>query len=434
MYRAVVVSAVAAGALTLAACTPASDGSPGSASPTPDAGPGVTVTVAQWGNFNLSALADAYMADHPGVTIALSTGDYAAQHEALTNQIVAGADAPAVAVIEEAYMPSFVSRSDGFVNLLDLGAGTLRDGFMSWKWAQASNANQTVTIALPADVGGLALCYRSDLLAAAGLPSEPAALDAAVGDTWEGFLALGKQYQAKAGEGGHWIDDATTLVNAAQWQLGTGHGYYDRTDTLSMTENKPAFDIALAAVTDGLSAALAPLRDPWAKGLADGSFATTLCPTWMLSDIRTGSTDPQAKWAIADLPGPGGNWGGSYYALPNQSDADTLQAAYDFIVWLTLADQQRTLLTTTGAVPSLLSLVDDAGVATVTSEYFGGAHVGTIMASNAADIERGVYLGPKDPRVRVAVEAVIGDVEAGRVEAKNAWTTAIKSAKAVDAS
>src|SRR6187399_3163485 len=84
-----------ASALLLSACQPSSTEDESSAAPVEPAAD-VTLTVAYWGNFGLENLASQYEAEHPNVTIELNSGDYAAQHDALQQAIIAGSGAAQV--------------------------------------------------------------------------------------------------------------------------------------------------------------------------------------------------------------------------------------------------------------------------------------------------------------------------------------------------
>ena len=54
------------------------------------------------------------------------------------------------------------------------GVNTFEDQWLSWVWRPAYHAGQAYAIG--AETGPLALCYRPQLLAEAGLPSSPARL------------------------------------------------------------------------------------------------------------------------------------------------------------------------------------------------------------------------------------------------------------------
>ena len=85
-----------------------------------------------------------------------------------------------MSAIDEGYLSRFVPQADSFVNLLDLGAGDYKKDFPDWAWAEAANTDESKLIAIPNSLYGLAICYRSDLFAAAGLESDSAKVSATV--------------------------------------------------------------------------------------------------------------------------------------------------------------------------------------------------------------------------------------------------------------
>ena len=423
-----------ASALLLSACQ--SESTPAEspvATPDETAAAPITLTVAYWGNFGLESLKEQYEAANPNITIELQTGDFAAQHEALQQAIIAGAGAPQVAAVDSDFITSFVAQSDSFVNLLDLGAGKYKDNYLDWKWAGAANADQSVVIGLGSDIGGLALCYRRDLFEAAGLPSERKEVDAAIGDTWDGFIELGKQYTAATGKG--FVDNATNIFTPLQTQLADGYAYYDLNNELDLDASKEAFDISLKVIEAGISAKIAPWSPEWNTGFANGDFAVLACPAWMLGYIQgqISAADFAGQWDIADIPGNGGNWGGSWYTVPKQGDAATQKAAYEFIEWLIQEEQQIAIFKEVGNLPSQDILYTNPDLLGFTSEFFNGAPVGEIFTKTAADIPGPVYYGPKHGQIRPVVENVLNDVQAGNVAIADAWAAAVAAAEAADA-
>lgn len=431
---ATVLAVGTASALLLSACSSNEPEASPSATPTEtvDTTP-VTLTVNYWGNFGLETMIDSYTDEHPWVTVKLNTGDYAAQHDALQQALIAGSGAANVAAIDEGYITGFVAQAENFVNLLDLGADKYKENYLPWKWAQASNADESVTIGLGTDVGGLALCYRKDLFEAAGIPSERADVDAAIGDTWAGFIELGEQYQAESGDGKFWVDNATNILNPAVTQLGTGYAYYNKSNELDMESVKPAFDISMDVINAGLSAGITLWSDDWNTGFANGSFAVLACPAWMMGYIQGQAPDTAGKWDVADIPGPGGNWGGSFWSIPKQFDDHTTQESYNLIEWLIAEDQQIHIFQEVGNLPSQDSMWSNEAIQGFENEFFSGAPVGQIFTKTAGDIPGAIYYAPKNAAVSTAVQGVLNDVQAGNVDADDAWDAAVKAAQDADA-
>src|SRR5438552_2144382 len=79
-------------------------------------------------------------------------------------------------------------------------------------------------IGLGTDVGSLAICYRKDLFAKAGLPSNRDAVSK-LWPSWQAYIAAGKRYQAKAPKGTFFFDSGSNVYNAMIAQVNPA--YYD---------------------------------------------------------------------------------------------------------------------------------------------------------------------------------------------------------------
>jgi len=422
------VSVTLAGALLLSACTGDDGEATASASATAQ---NVTISVATVGDIGLEALAEQYMTENPGVTITVTQSGYAALHDDLQSALVAGTGAPTIAVLDEAYMPSFVGQSDGFVNLLDLGASEFQSTVLPWAWAEATNANGSATIGIPASVSGLALCYRRDLLESAGLTGDRDSLSTLMGDSWEGFISVGQEYTATTGH--YFLDTTTSMLNPLMMQAGVS--YYDTDNALAMDGVEAPFATSVAAATAGISANSTQWSDDWTAGLYDDSFATVLCPSWMLAYIEQNAPeDFTGQWDVADIPGAGGNWAANFYTIPAQSDEETTAAAYGFVEWLMQDEQQLARFQAVGALPATPSLYTDEGIQAYTSTFFNNAPVGSIFTTTAEDLTSEIYYAQKNTTIRTAVENVLTNVGLGSVTADDAWDEAKAAAEAADGS
>lgn len=419
-----------AGALLLAACGNDAEadvtGAPTSVAPEDK----VAISLAVWGGFGLDSLVADYETDHPGVLIDLQTGDYNSLHEELQREIVAGAGAPTITAIGEDYMAQFAAQPEEFVDLGTLGAGDLEANYLPWKWAQGSTADGKV-IGLGGDVSGLALCYRADLLEAAGLDASREAVNEAIGDSWAGFVSLGKEYVAGS-DGAAFIDDASSILPPARQQAGAA--YYDATGTLAVGPVEGAFDAAVDAVEAGLSAGITPFSGEWEAALAGDQFAVTLCPVWMMGFIEgtlTG-TETGARWDVADLPGKGGSWGGSFYAIPAQASEEQQAVAWEFLTWLLDPAQQKRIFEATGSLPAQPALYTEDPIASYSLDFFNGAPVGQILAGSVTELPVAPSYGAKNATVEATLRAVIAEVEQGNVPAADAWAVAQEAATEAD--
>src|SRR5262245_35296374 len=234
----------------------------------------VTLRVACWGDFGFDEVQARYKEVAPNVTLVLNSGEYNAQHEDLQKKLVAGSGAADIAAIDEGFMNQFRAQSDKFVNLLDKGAAKYQGKYLGWKWQNSMTADGK-QIGLGTDVGGLAMCYRTDLFQAAGLPTARDDVSKLWPD-WNSFINTGKEYVTKSG-GKRFIDSGTNMFNPILGQQAVG--FYDTSEALKMERGpKVAFDRTVEAISAGLSANLAAFSPEWNEGFVSGKFAVLACP------------------------------------------------------------------------------------------------------------------------------------------------------------
>ncbi|GIF18690.1 cellobiose transport system substrate-binding protein [Actinoplanes tereljensis] len=411
------LAAVAAAALLLSGCSGQSlEGN------NDKAGEGaVTLKIAFWGDMGLDKLKTQYEAAHPNVKIVLNSGEYNAQHEDLQKKLVAGSGAPDISAIDEGFIVQFRSQADKFVNFMDKGGADYESKYLPWKWKQSLSADGK-QIGLGTDVGGLAMCYRSDLFAKAGLPTDREAVSKLWTD-WDSFINVGKQYTAKTGK--KFIDSGTNMFNPVLSQQAVG--FYDESEKLQMDGGpKVAFDVSMKAIDAGISANLASFQPNWDQGFKKDQFAVLACPAWMLGHIQDTAPEQKGKWDIAAIPGGGGNWGGSWWTIPSQGK--NVDAAADFVKWLVAPEQQIEVFKTVGNLPSQPALYKDPAVLDYKKEFMSNAPTGQIFAATAEQLKP-QYLGKKNGPTRVAVENVITQVQQGKLKSAAAWAEAVKQAE-----
>ncbi|MFD7730536.1 ABC transporter substrate-binding protein [Kitasatospora phosalacinea] len=416
-------STVLATALLLSAC------SSGSGSGSKDAADGkVTITVDLFGTFGFkeAGLYDEYMKLHPNITIKQTdTQDEGQYWQALQTKLAGGGGLADIQGLEVGRVASVVQKqSDKFTDLKTLGIGDVNDGLVPWKGAAVKTADGKV-LGAGTDIGPEAICYRTDLFKAAGLPTDRTEL-AAKWSTWQGYLDLGKQYAAKAEAGNAWTDSAAGMFTAevgqqeVRYSDASGKPVYDSSPAV-----KTAWTDATALVADGLSAKLAQWTPEWNKAFSTGKFATLSCPAWMIGYIKGQAGDAGAgKWDIAPGPGKTGNWGGSYLTVPRT--AKHPKEAAELIKWLTAKEQQATLFTKQGSFPS--STGAQEAIKDVTDAYFNNAPIGQIFSESANAMPAQV-LGTDDGVIGKAFTDALGEVERTNTAPDTAWKHALDNVK-----
>jgi cellobiose transport system substrate-binding protein len=385
------------------------------------AGGQTTLKVNFWGDMGLDKLKASYEAAHPNIKIVLNSGEFNAQHEDLQKKIVAGSGAPDISAVDEGYIVGFRNQADKFVNLLDKGGAEFESKYLPWKWQQSLSPDGK-QIGLGTDVGGLAMCYRTDLFAKAGLPTDRDAVSK-LWTNWDDFINVGKQYVAKTGK--KFVDSGTNMFNPVLAQQPVG--FYNEQDQLQMDGGpKVAFDLSMKAIKAGLSANLASFQPNWDQGFKKDQFAVLACPAWMIGHIQDTAPDQKGKWDIAAIPGGAGNWGGSWWTVPAQGK--NIDAAVDFVKWMVQPEQQIEVFKTVGNLPSQPALYQDPAVLDYKKEFMSNAPTGQIFASTAENLKP-QYLGKKNGPTRVAVENVITRVQQGGLKPDAAWPEAVKQAE-----
>lgn len=392
----------------------------------------ITLTVDLFGEegFGYDALYEQYMADNPHVTIeergrGLGLGDY---NDRLVQQIVAGSGAGDVVALEEGTIVQFYAQTDRFVNLADHGAGELEGNFLPWKWAQGAPGG--FVLGLGTDVGSLAVCYRTDLYEAAGLPGDRAEVGQLWG-SWEEFIAAGEQFAA-ADTGVAFLDAATNFYNSVLMSVAgdsSGYTYFTPDGQLDLdnADIRTAWDLTIQMIDADLSAGLNTFSDEWNAGIQNSAFATNACPAWMTGVIQGGAGDAveAGLWDIAEPPA-GGNWGGSFLAVPAETEHP--EEAAKLAMFLTSPEAQTTAFEAVGVLPSSPQALASDAVAQASNEYFSGAPTGQLFGAGAEAL-RPVYLGPLNQAVRAAYEGALQSVEQGEATPDEAWEAARSDAE-----
>ena len=427
---AIAVASVATLSLIVTACG-GSNGDKGTAAAKNEK---ITLKVQDFGLFGYQDLYKQYQAAHPNITIVESAeGDLGKYTTALTQHIAAGSGAGDVVAIEEGAIVNFLQAPDKFVNFQKYGSNDIKGNWLDWKYAQGTTADGKDTIGLGTDVGGLAMCYRSDLFKKAGLPTDREAVSA-LWPTWQAYLDTGKKFQAGTKGKTKFLDSATNTYNSILMQgsgIDPGYTYFDRNNNFVMDTNpaiKTAWDTTNTLLAAGLSANLKSFTPEWNAGFKNGAFATIACPAWMTGYIKGQAGDSgSGKWDIASVPGGSGSWGGSFLAVPTQSKHQAEAVA--LAKFLSSPAGQLTAFTAAGNLPSSPQDHQNPALLDFKNPYFSNAPVGSIFIKGAASLKP-VYLGAKNQAVRDSIENDLRAVEQGKKTSAAGWAQAIKDGKA----
>lgn len=425
------VAAIAIGSAGLAACSPSKSSTTAS-----DPNAKVTLSVGLFGTFGFkeAGLYQQYMQQHPNITIreddVEQSGDYWTR---LKTRLASGSGLDDIQGIEIGFVSDVVqNHADQFVDFASLPEGnTLKSAFYDWKWKQATTSDNE-TVGLGTDTGPEAVCYRSDLLKAAGLPSDGATL-ASQWSTWQDYINFGKKYEASATKpaGSKFVDSAASIFSTAVYQ---GKEAYDdssgKPDPANSDGVKSAWGHATQAAQSKVTAGLAQFSPQWNKAFSSGGFATIACPAWMMGYIQSQAGAAGAgKWSVAPvLPGGATNWGGSWLGVPkaskHQKEAEALAE------WLTSKQQEVTMWTQGGHWPSNSRAAADPSVQGAKSAYFSNASVGQVFGAIANKMTI-PPIGLYDTQMQTALTQQLTNVETKGTSPDKAFGDALKAIQQV---
>ena len=411
-----IVATAAALAVALTGCASGGSGT--------SAGPNAEVSFWSFTGINAKDSVNEYLKKVPEAKVKLTEVGSTTETATALTAALAGGKVPDLVMIQNDDLPKFVENSSNFLDLRTLGGDDVADDYLGWA-ADAATATDGSVIGIPTDVGGLGFAYRADLFEQAGLPTDPDEV-AAMWKDWPSFIAMGEKYTAATGK--PFVDNIETSVFFSTVNQVSEKYYSPEGDLVYETnpQVKNAFDVAVKTHDAGISAGIAAWSSGWAPGRANGAFAVTIAPSWILSGIKTDAPDTAGKWRIASVPGVGGNWGGSVIAIPAR--AEHPEAAWQYIKTMMSAEGQADHFAQSGTFPAAASAVESPAVLDYTDPFFGDSKIGKVMATSVQQFPS-FYNGPDTTPINGALLNTLVQLETGGVTSDKAWTTALDTAK-----
>ncbi len=194
---AIIAAAASTTALVLAGCAGG-----GGSSPTQDPDEKITLTVATFNDFGYTQeLVDEYTQEHPNVTVELTKA--ATSNDARANyfQKLGKSGLADIEAIEVDWVPEVMKYAD----LLEPVPADLKSRWLDWKVEGATDPDGNL-IGYGTDIGPEGICYRSDLLAEAGLPTDRDEVAKLLDGDWAKYFEVGDQYVEATGKA--WFDSA----------------------------------------------------------------------------------------------------------------------------------------------------------------------------------------------------------------------------------
>ncbi|UGY91560.1 extracellular solute-binding protein [Streptomyces gobiensis] len=387
----------------------------------------VTLSIGVFGVFGYkqAGLYDEYEKLNPHVKIKEnSTERNEDYYPALLQHLSAGSGLDDIQAVEVSNINELATiQAAKFVDMAK-AEGVEESSYLPWKWEQAKAEDGRV-IGVGTDIGPMGVCYRKDLFAKAGLPTERAEVGTMWRGDWEKYVDAGETYMKNAPKGTSFMDGAAGLYNGSISSYAEKN--YNADGELIYRKSKAvkaSWELAMRAIEGKMTARLKQFDTAWDQAYANGTFATVVCPSWMLGYIKEKSGKKgENQWDVAPAPKPA-NWGGSFLTVPesgkNKDEAVKLAA------WLTAPRQQAKLFSAQASFPSSAAALELPEVKGAKHGYFGNAPIGEIFSSAAKGIPTAI-LGPKDQIIGQNISDVgILQVEQQGKSPEAGWKAAVK--------
>jgi multiple sugar transport system substrate-binding protein len=302
---------------------------------------------------------------NPGLKVEVQQIPWTAAHEKLLTAYV-GRELPDVAQLGNTWVPELTAL-DALEPLdarVAASASVRPDDYFPGIWE--TNVLEGVLRGVPWYVDTRLVFYRTDLLAAAGVPELP--------KSWSGWRAAMEAVKRRGGEGrfgillptNEWAQPVTLAVASGAELLSDGgrHGAF------RAPEFRRAAEFFVGLYRDGLAPPLANTQVAnLYQQMAAGDFAMYVTGPWNLGEFRRRLPESlQASWATAPLPAPDGlPWpgvslaGGSSLVVFRSSPRK--DAAWKVVEFLSEPETQKRFWALCGDLPARRSAWQEAGIA-----------------------------------------------------------------------
>lgn len=384
----------------------------------------VVLTMWYWKNSIREDLIAQVSEQFPGVTIKAELFSADDIEEKINTTIASGGELPDLLPMDD-WIANLLQYPDMFVNLYDApcNAKEIEDQYVEWKWKRAETVDGKL-IALPMDIGPTCMFYNAGLFEAAGLPTEPADVAAAM-STWEDAYAAAEKLQAATPDVkmfdfmGHLF--VAALGQQSQHMIDEQGNFiadqdHIREAFMTAVEGKP---YVYGGDTEWSS--------EWAASLNNGDVAAFVGAVWMKPELQDAAPDTAGQWRVTTAPGGAGNVGGSSIGITK--DCKNVETAYKVLTWMTNTENQVKSLEQLGLFPSLISALDDPALM-YEEEFFGNQVVNEYFIKAAKEIGD-YYYPPNYSSYQSAFEQQLLLVQDQDKDPEEALADAVKEAKEI---
>ena len=394
----------------------------GACQPAP-AGTKVTLSFSSWVP-GMQKTVDLWNSQNPDIQVQYKqvVGGNAGTYQAYSNQLKAG-NAGDLGMIEFDSLPSFRIQ-DGLMNIgaCDPVKSSVSK-YVPWTIKQVSFDEPGAVYAIPQDIGPLAMFYRKDLFAKAGLSAPK---------TWDEFYNDAKIIKGKGGLITNFASDAPNLFAGLAWQNGA-QWFSNNNGKWSVNMTDPqttqVADYWQKLISQGLVDNKPALSNVQYKALDTDKEWTMIAAAWTAKLLETGAPNTAGKWGVAELPQwtPGGhtsgNWGGSTTVVWKGSKHP--YEAAKFATWAFGSMDAFALNNKNGGqYPTTLEAQQNLPALKAPYPYFGNQVIWTTFADAAKGVSEKWQWGPTMTQTYADLTNGLGAANSGKGTVLDALKTA----------
>jgi multiple sugar transport system substrate-binding protein len=401
-------------AASAASVAPASVAAP-SDSASAGTGTGETVEITFWSWApGIDVAVAAYNSSQTAIKVKLDNANAGnAEYVALNTALSTGTGVPDAVQIEYQHLPAFIARGD-LANLVDYGANDIKDQFVPWTWAQASQGD--AVYAYPQDAGPMIQMCNKKLLDKYSI---------AVPTTWDEVTSAAAAI--------HKADKAVYLTNFTAdqghffgllWESGAKPFVVDGQNIKIDFKSPEVTRVAKLwgdLIKSGNLSPIDTYTPDWNTALGNSTIACWTAGAWGPSLIESAAKDLSGDWQVSLMPQwtaggtVNGNYGGSTDAIPVKGAHP--KEAEAFIRWLN-TDPTETLALTAGksnlfpVTQATLASPDWAGFK---SDFWSGQETHKVMADAAQQVDVSFGWSPFTDFVYTTYAEELAAVKAGTI-------------------
>lgn len=297
-----------------------------------------TISIGVYPNLNdhIETVLPQFYEKHPNIEVELKVLSFLDHHNALVTAIAAGSGAPDLVALEVSFIAKFITEG-ALVDLTQQPYNALefKNKFANYAWQQATATDGRV-IAIPVDLGPGAMFWRRDIFDAVGSNIDD------VIEGWDSYIEFG--HKVTRDTNGDGKNDVFLIADAADvYQVMIRSGIKDGQSIYFGPDNEVlvtterfynALETAKNIRDNGLDAEIGAWSSEWFQAFKSGTVATQFSGAWFQDVLSNNAPNTSGLWGAANLPNKAySTWGGSFYAIPEQSE--NKEAAWELLKFLT---------------------------------------------------------------------------------------------------